>query len=225
MVRKLMYILASALVMAVASPASASVEERKEWVFRVYLDNREIGLHEFRVESGENRQRVEINARFDVKFLFFNAYSYEHRNLEVWEQGCLAAIASETNDNGAMLQVSGGLRDDEFLIDTQDRSDSVRADCVQSFAYWNPRILTADRLLNSQTGEFMAVGVEKSGVETLSFGDGNFEAVQYTLRTSTGPIKLWYTLHGGQWRAGGAGQGRKNHSLRAHRLAFPATAR
>ena len=39
--------------------------------------------------------------------------------------------------------------------------------CVMSFAYWDPRILQADRLLNSQTGEFTAVQITPRGREAV----------------------------------------------------------
>ena len=70
------------LLLATSVPLMA--EDSDRWVFRVYLDDREIGFHEFSVTDRDGGQDVEISAEFDVKFLFFNAYSYDHRNLESW---------------------------------------------------------------------------------------------------------------------------------------------
>jgi hypothetical protein len=173
----------------------------KQWTFRVYLDDREIGFHEFKV-SGEERQRqVEINARFDVKILFFNAYKYEHRNRESWIEDCLAGIESETNDNGEVLTVSGESTPESFEIETNEQSETLSMDCVRSFAYWNPAILESEQLLNSQTGELMAVTVSPAGPDRIRFGKSELEAIKYTLETDDGPISLWYTPDRQYWLA------------------------
>ena len=41
-------------------------------------------------------------------------------------------------------------------------------ECVQTFAYWNPSILDAQRLLNPQTGEYVDVKVLLMGRETIA---------------------------------------------------------
>ena len=66
--------------------------------------------------------------------------------------------------------------------------------CVQTFAYWNPRILDATRLLNPQTGEYLPVQVLALGRESL----GEYpDAQRYRLLGDAGGkplhIDLWYT--------------------------------
>ena len=68
------------LALAGTAPAAAdlndmsAVDAGQQWRFRVYLDDREIGYHSFRVEQVGDYERVEIEASFDIRILFFNAY-------------------------------------------------------------------------------------------------------------------------------------------------------
>ena len=84
--------------LTVSSPAAADDADR--WLFRVYLDDREIGFHEFSVRERDGRFDVETTANFDVNILFFNAYSYNHKNRETWSGNCLEGIEAVTDDNG-----------------------------------------------------------------------------------------------------------------------------
>ena len=193
-------ILPLALALLVAAPLQAN-EVEQQWTFRVYLDDREIGFHEFRISGEEELRQVEINAQFDVKILFFNAYQYVHRNFEQWNGDCLEEIESQTNDNGTLLTVSGESTPASFEIETNETAATVNAACIRSFAYWNPVILDSDRLLNSQTGELMNVTVKNAGNDTIQFGNSALEAVKYTIETGDGPISLWYTPDREHWLA------------------------
>jgi hypothetical protein len=173
----------------------------QQWRFRVLLDGREIGFHDFRVSQGENEQRVEIEARFDVRFLFVNAYRYRHQNVETWRGGCLSGIASSTDDNGELLRVSGAPVGAGFGISRQTDARIVEAECVRSFAYWDFERLTANRLLNAQTGELVDVRVEDRGAETVELADSAVAARRYTLIMPEGTIDLWYARETGQWLA------------------------
>ena len=187
---------------ATVAPSEAAWQsEERYWNFRVFLDDREIGFHEFRVQDDGSEQRVEIDAQFDVKVLFINAYSYRHSNLESWRGGCLASIRSSTDDNGDRLEVEGQTGPQGFVLGKPDGSREVVGECIRSFAYWNPEILSAGQLLNAQTGELVNVSVEDRGTDILSVGDQVLPARQYRLTMEDGTIDLWYHGDSGQWLA------------------------
>lgn len=195
-------LLGAILVVAGQLLSSQAIQAQEDrWVFRVLLDDKEIGFHEFRVQGHPSARQVEINAEFDVKILFFNAYSYDHRNTEHWDGDCLAGIEAFTNDNGDEFKVSGELSNEGFVVNTHQDSARIRSNCVQSFAYWNPAILESERLLNSQTGEIIDVSIVEEGSDTLDIGPHPVPAQKYTIRMEEGPIKLWYTPGGKRWLA------------------------
>jgi hypothetical protein len=185
------------LALALCTPALAAASLAGEWRFRVLLDEREVGSHVFRVVERAGERRVESDARFTVKFLFIDAYTYTHRARERWQGECLAAIESNTDDNGERLAVRGTRDGRRFTVD----AGSGRAElpeCVMSFAYWNPAMLRQPRLLNAQTGELLDVRVESLGEETIAVRGAPLAARRYALHAPDFRIDLWYAA-GRDW--------------------------
>jgi hypothetical protein len=73
----------------------------------------------------------------------------------------------------------------------------LHAGCVMSFAYWDPRILGADRLLNSQTGELVPVQVTAQGQEAFAVRGEPRTASRYRISGRELQIDLWYA--DGNW--------------------------
>lgn len=163
-----------------------------EWQFRVFLDDREIGFHNFTVQQDRDIQRVQSTARFDVKLLFFTAYSYEHNNMEQWHGECLAKIDATTNDNGKRLYVSGEATESGFRVETAD-SRRMHQSCIRTFAYWDPSLLDAPRLLNSQTGELEDIEANYIGAKKMDIHGEQTTAHHYRLSGDELLIDLWYS--------------------------------
>ena len=182
-----------------AFPAPA---EQQLWRFKVSLDEREIGFHDFMVTRQGAQRMVEINADFDVKILFINAYRYDHDNREIWKDGCLQQIESNTDDNGDLLKVVGENVSEGFTIVTNAGAPrTIGSPCVRSFAYWNPVFLESSQLLNSQTGEIVDVTITGQGEETLLIDGQPVPSRRYEIDMDEGPITLWYTRDSSQWLA------------------------
>ncbi|MBT8047721.1 MAG: hypothetical protein HKN57_09320 [Xanthomonadales bacterium] len=197
-----------------ASPATANVDDAgtrgaaeadqsgvREWRFRVLLNEREIGYHTFRVSEDGNRSRVEIDAEFNVRILFFNAYRYTHRNEELWQDGCLNRLDSVTDDNGEMLSVDGVSDRGNFIINTESASRATGLSCIRSFAYWNPAFLDSNRLLNAQTGQIVDVLISRRADEVIDISGNAVAALRYTLEMEDGTLSLWYSRDSHQWLA------------------------
>ncbi len=185
------------------NPVTANVPKptiEQEWNFKVFLDDRPIGFHDYRVTGQGDARRVETEASFDVKILFFNAYSYRHNNVETWDADCLTNIDAATDANGDRLSVEGESRDESFIVRTADSETKLPA-CVMSFAYWNPEMLRETQLLNSQTGEFEAVEVRSRGADTVRYGGDTVAAQRYDLLVNDQAISLWYADDDGRWLA------------------------
>lgn len=171
---------------------NAVADVPKEWRFRVLLDGSPIGSQSFRVTPEGEGSRVSIEAAFDVKFLFVTAYSYRHRNEEVWNGSCLASIESTTDDNGKKFKVSGTKAGESFRVVT-DKGREELPPCVVSFSYWAPDRLGAARLLNSQTGEYEPVTLKDLGEETRPLRGQPVKARHLALQGPKLHIDLWYT--------------------------------
>lgn len=194
--------LLTALLLAGAGFGShAASPPEQQLLFRVLLDDSEIGYHAFRITRQGQQQVIEIDAEFKVKFLGITVYRYEHRNREGWRQGCLESIASTTVDGGDDFRVEGRRVDGQFLVSTQDGERGIEAGCMMTFAYWDRDFLQQASLLNSQNGEYLAVKVEDEGVETLQLNGRKVAASRHRLSNAEREIDItvWHREDDGHW--------------------------
>jgi hypothetical protein len=186
------------LLLAATLAPTLAAAQTDAWNFRVLLDGREIGKHRYTLSTQDGERELRSEARFDVRLLFLSAYRYEHEAVERWDGDCLRSLVARTDDNGRRESVDAAERDGQLVVD-RPRQRSEHAGCVMSFAYWNPRILDARQLLNSQTGELLPVTVTALGEETVAVKGQRLAAQRHRI---TGPdlqIDLWYV--GGRWVA------------------------
>jgi len=175
------------LLLGLCSPMIAGEVLR----FQVYLDDKPIGEHSFRISEGGGIKRVSSSASFDVDFFFVNAYRYRHSSNEVFRDGCLQEIRATTDDNGKRYQVEGSVLDDGFRIQRHDGVEQADG-CLMTFAYWDLGFLDEKRLLNAQTGELEGISVRQKGRDDVEVGSRKVSATRYALRTDKLTIDLWY---------------------------------
>jgi hypothetical protein len=183
---------------ALASTPDALEAPAARLSFQVFLNDREIGFHEFTFRDGPNGRTVESEARFNVKVLFVNAFRYEHQNVERWSDGCLVEIAARTDNNGQDLAVRGSADANRFVVASSQGTAELNG-CVQTFAYWNPALRNAERLLNSQTGEYLDVEVSRLGMDTTTIGSQELTIERLRLTAKDTDIEIGYDARTGEW--------------------------
>jgi len=186
--------LAAGLVYSLTAllPVTANATVEHEWHFKVYLDNKAIGHHYFRVTREGKQERLDTRADFDVTLLKIPFFTYRHENIELWYDQCLTSIASTTNQNGELFSVQGAAKEQGFHLVTNDSETTLPA-CISTFAYWDKSFLQNDRLLNSQTGEYLEVDVEDLGEKSIRVRNSNVSANHYKLTAEALDIDLWYS--------------------------------
>jgi len=212
-------------MLSLGATAHAAVPTEQRWDFNVLLDQQKIGEHTFVVRHEQDAGKgplktVEIDADFKVKILFINAYSYRHTNRESWQGNCLVGLSSQTNDNGEDLAVQATTQDQQFVVQTKRSTDTFSA-CPMSFAYWNPALLTADSLINAQTGELEPVEITALGSEQITVAGETLQANRYALKLEEQTIELWYAADDYRWLALET-PARGNRTLRYEATALPA---
>ena len=155
-----------------------------EYNFRAWIDDREVGTHDFIVTQNGGSTTVEADARFIVKLLFVKVFDYEHTISEQWQGDCLVAITSSTKSNGKKTALNDAALEGKS--------------CPSSFAYWDRKKIAKPTLLNGQTGEVLPSSLEQ--VEPSLVPRTDILADAYLLTTNMGPIKLWYGANN-EWLA------------------------
>ena len=187
-----------AFCLAILLPLSASAAEQ-EWRFRVFLDNKEIGTHDFVIQQREDGLRVKSEADFEYKLLFVKLYDYKHETVETWSGNCLTSIESRTDANGKQYEVSGVLEHDRFVLRGSSGVEELPL-CNMTFAYWNPAFLEQDRLINVQNGDMVDVVVSAPERVEIMVRGSLRKAFRYRLQAGEMEIELWYSENN-EWLA------------------------
>lgn len=187
-------ILAFSLLLALPSHAATGNETgaAQEWQFRVLLDGKPIGNHRFELQAQGERRLLRSEADFEVKFLFFSAYRYQHDNTEEWSDGCLREIDARTVTNGKEQTVVGEQEGDSFVIQ-KPQDERVLPSCIMTFAYWNAEFLAQPQLLNPQTGEYLDVNVEPLGEDKLEIRGEVRSANRFRITAKDTDLEVWYS--------------------------------
>jgi hypothetical protein len=174
----------------------------REWAFDVYLDKTKIGQHTFKLN---NAQELISQAKFNVKVLFINAYQYQHKAVENWQNSCLKNLEANTVENDITTKVKGQLSDGNFVVENGAEKQSLPS-CAMTFAYWNQKILQQSKLLNPQNAEWLDTKISKVGTEMLDVKGKKVETTRYKLDASLNgkpklDIELWYENGSNDWVA------------------------
>lgn len=172
-------------VLALVAAGHATAQDGGEWNFTATLNGKPIGTHRFVVTGTAAARSVDSRAQLVVRVLGIPAYRYRHRAEERWQGDCLRELRADTDDDGSRQQV-------------EQRHE---AECVMSFAYWNPRLVTQQRLVNPQTGRAEPVRIERLPDAAIDVAGRPVPAQGWRLQTQTQRISVWYAAEGGRWIA------------------------
>ena len=182
-----------AMTLAMPPEAEAAADGSRKFDFDVFLDDKKIGTHYFKLKSENGVEEVQSVANFKYTVFFIPAYRYQHQNEERWADNCLVEFNAKTNANGKRIEVSGEKGDAGFRV-VDGESEVDLSGCVMSFAYWNPSFLQQSQLLNPQTGEYEDVEVQKIGADSVQVRGVDTPATRFELTSPNARLTLWYSL-------------------------------
>lgn len=169
--------------------------------FDVFLDDRPIGYQRFELTPAADGFTLQTRARFELTLLRIQALDYDHQNRERWRSGCLESIESRTRQNGKDYRVTGRAAADGFLVEGQEGHQRLAA-CVGTFSYWDKRrLLSQSKLLNAQTGEYLAVETTPLGPGSVRLGEREVPVDRYRLEGEDLDITVAYTRDRSEWVA------------------------
>jgi Family of unknown function (DUF6134) len=180
------------IILTICLMVVAPLLHAKEWAFNVYLDKSKIGTHSFTF----NDNTLVSRAKFNVKVLFIEAYKYDHTSKEQWQNDCLTNIDVNTTEDKITTNVKGKKAESGFEI-SDGKTSQTLAECVMTFAYWNPKILDQSKLLNPQNAEYLDTTFTKLGAAKIDVKGKPTETTHYKLSGALKGVKklnieLWY---------------------------------
>lgn len=152
-------------------------------VFAVSLDGLEVGSHRFELSARGAEAQLVSDADFAVRAAGITWFRYRHEAAERWRGDCLESLSARTDRNGSQTAVDW----------------RAPGGCTMSYAYWNPKILGQQALLDPQTGKLEPVRVTPLGEETVDVQGHPVAARKYRIANREGALDVWYA--DGSWVA------------------------
>jgi hypothetical protein len=181
-------LLAVGLLPAAVTAASTSGSMRLD--FTVLKDGDAIGHHQIELVRNGDQQNVSIKTDIVVKVVYVPVYRFEHRGSEVWQNGHLVSLRSQTNDDGEKHTLQAAAKDDRLEV-TGDGTVSQASDEIIPASLWNRDLVNQTALLNTLTGKQMAIKVADLGADPVRVHGSTVPAQHYKV---TGELEreLWY---------------------------------
>lgn len=183
---------AALIASALPGPARASLAAAYPSVlkFAVTREGSPIGVVMERFGREGDAERVDVYIAFLVRLLGIPVYRYEHRSREIWQDGRLVRLDTVTNDDGAAQSVRARPRGGVLLVEGVDGPLEAPRDILPS-SYWHPGFVRQDRMLDSQRGRLLEIGVDRVGSERIVALGREIRADRYRM---TGDLKLdlWF---------------------------------
>lgn len=175
-----------------AAPSSGS-PAFEHWYFTAYIDDKEVGYHQFEVRRDGAATFLNGRADFEYRLWKVPLFSYYHEVSETYDSDlCLQEITSTTITRTDRLALHGRKTNAGFTLDGAANTP-ITEDCLTTFAYWTKEFLARDTLLNGQDGTLVPVQFSNLTSETTD------SAQRVRLQADSLDLTLTYS-NDGRWQ-------------------------
>ena len=162
----------------------------EHWYFAAYIDDTEVGYHQFEVRREGQLTFLSSRASFEYRLWKVPLFSYAHEVRETYDENlCLQSIDSSTKTRNNSLTVKGRKTEQGFVLEGTAPNELTER-CLITFAYWTQTILGKEQLLNGQDGSLMSVEIS-----SLASAKENSEQ-RYRLQAKAIDLTLTYSDEG-----------------------------
>jgi hypothetical protein len=165
--------------------------------FSVLRNGDDVGFHEVSFErSGGN---LTVRTIFDVRvrLLGISVYSYRYEANDVWRDGCLVSMRSNTNDNGTRLSVEA-VRDGDQLHISGPKGVGTAPASIFPTHHWHPGVIGSSQVLNTITGTVDRVVMVEHGLQSVAIGSAATTTARKFAYTGDLTNEVWYD-DAGRW--------------------------
>ena len=160
--------------------------------FRVLRDGSEIGGHLINFRADGDRLVAETHVDIAVKVLMFTVFRFKHQSQEIWHSGRLVSVTSTTDDDGTLLQVTGGAVVDGFRIIGADGPFLAAKTLMTTNTLWHRQVILQNRLLDAQRGGEIGLVTSQLADEQVDTPRGPVRASCYQMITPHYAGRLFY---------------------------------
>ena len=179
------------IVASLGSVASSSgVPESGVLSFDIIRNGDAIGTHTYRFDRSGDRTEVRISTDIDFRLLFIPVYRFEHESREVWEDGRLSSLESQTNENGTPVKLQVYRDEDSLMVIGEDGNLHVDREIIPA-SLWNRLVLEREETLTTISGNLKKFEVEYIGEKTIEVRGEKILSQHFRL-SGEFERELWY---------------------------------
>lgn len=187
-------ILFTALIVAGSAVPPARADAPTALDFTILRNGDEVGRHTVKFQGTADGLKVTIDTAVVVTVFSIPVYRFEHHDEELWRNAALAALSSNTNDDGTLHRLNVAA-DPSGLAVTGDDKPSRLSPSTLPASLWNAATVRQGALMNTLDGHVMTVSIEDLGDDTVSVRGQPRAARHYALSGDLSR-ELWYDADG-----------------------------
>ncbi len=142
---------------ALATTAVGAAGVTNDRHFLVLYGDRRIGSHSIVYSSGGEDTRVSTEIHLVAKMAFITVFAFNHRSEEIWRDGRLMSLRSETIEHGETLYVDGAVTPDGFRVVSKAGRFIAPAATLTTNSLWTPAVLDQNAVVDAQHGGIVDV--------------------------------------------------------------------
>ncbi len=158
--------------------------------FTVLREGDPIGSHVLSFEKNSDALVVTIQTKIEVKVLFITAYHFDHEGREVWRNGRLVELSSNTDDDGTKHTLAVKANGNELTIMGDGQASTAAARIIPA-SLWHEGILAGGAILNTLHGKQMNITVRDGGRENVTVAGQTVSACHYIIEGDL-QRELWF---------------------------------
>ena len=120
--------------------SAAGVPEDGVLAFDIVRNGEAIGTHTYRFDRSGGRTEVRIKTDINFRLFFIPVYRFEHESKEVWQDGRLDSLESNTNENGTPVKLQVHRDEDSLMVYGEDGNLHVDREIIPA-SLWNRLVL------------------------------------------------------------------------------------
>ena len=197
--KKVLHIAALALpVLAIGFTVQAHAAATRVLDYTVLRDGKPVGTHSYTISTDGDTTKVAVKTDVQVKVLFVTAYRFEHSSKELWQNGHLVSLTSNTNDDGTdkTLNVTedNNALDIDSKVKDKKRHMGVALDTMPA-SLWNPDTVKQSVMLNTLDGELLHIKSKDLGADKVKAHGQMVDAHHYAIQGEL-TRDLWFDNSG-----------------------------
>lgn len=180
------------LATGLATLAGSLLLPRRSWAavpanrrFEVFRKGDSIGFHEVTFEPAGDGFVARTHIELAVKVAFVTAYRYQQRSVDRWEGGVLAAIDSQTNDDGKDTWVKAARQGDRLVGEGSRGPIDQPVGIMTDLSWWNMGIMQLKWVLDAQNGGLNPLQVQGPNADSITISGRPMSTQRFRVEMGT----------------------------------------